>query len=93
MRVHEQTKYIERWQHLIRVLEPFTVMQEGFEPHTKTFDLGHWYVKESCQEKRMDADGNTCITESCQTVACALGWCGLDGWFRRRGLTTTGIKG
>ena len=76
----EQRKYCERLQHVVRVL--LEVKEDG-----RLFSLRFWGSGDSGAIKELIND-NLLPEGSCGTVACAIGYAGLDPWFRRRGFIT-----
>ena len=72
----DDKKYLERIQQIVRVLRE--VRDQG-----RLFDLGLWGTDDLENSDKDFPEG------SCGTVMCAIGWVGLDPWFRRRGFCTT----
>lgn len=68
----DDKKYVERMQQVVRVLRE--VRDQG-----RLFDLGIWGTDVLENSDKDFPEG------SCGTVMCAIGWVGLDPWFRRRG--------
>lgn len=73
----KEAMYCERVQQVVRVLRD--VKEDG-----RLFSLRYWGAADPDSIQEMINEGY--IPEgSCGTVACAMGWAGLDPWFNRRG--------
>lgn len=79
----DQVKFGERIEELLRVL--YDVRREG-----RLFNLSIWGSTNMGDVVDRDLD---VPEDSCGTVACAIGWVGLDPWFRRRGFSSNQVPG
>lgn len=89
---------IERFQNLIRVLDEVAQNQAM----VNSFSLSDWFalyeeldmVEDALREeyeRKFDTDAPDLLTipHKCGTTACAVGYAGLDPWFRTQGLRTS----
>lgn len=82
--------HLERMKNMVRVLRTVQSRPELSE----RFDLRTWFDTYSANgrqhmEAQFESEEDTLsIPHNCGTTACAVGYAGLDPWFREQGFTT-----
>ena len=82
--------HLERMKHMVRVLRTVQSRPEL----SKRFDLRTWFDtyasngRQHLQAQFESAEDKVSIPHNCGTTACAVGYAGLDPWFREQGFTT-----